>query len=107
MHQTKELLINGLPVGFQWVFEIGFFTVIALLIGSIGPVPLAAHQIAFQTYTLFFLIVYHFNQAVMIRALEGAGAKRSDQIWYSYIGGHSFNDFMLGLANTAYAFFIR
>lgn len=82
--KAKELLSVGMPVGVMWVFEVGFFMVIALLMGHISSVALAAHQMAFQTYMLFFNIIYSFSQALGVRVGDAAGAKRPKQITHAY-----------------------
>lgn len=87
---ARELILTGLPVGAMWIFEVGFFFVIALFMGTISDTALAAHQIAFQSYMLFFNILYSFSQAVAVRVGNGLGAKRKIQVLHAYLGGLVF-----------------
>ena len=43
-----ELIRIGLPIGLTLGFEAGLFSATAILMGTLGTVPLAAHQIAIQ-----------------------------------------------------------
>lgn len=88
--RAKELISVGIPVGVMWVFEVGFMTAVSLLMGHISNIALAAHQIAFQTYMIFFTLLYSFSQAVSIRVGDGLGAKQKMQVLHAYYAGLFF-----------------
>mgnify|MGYP001799773653 CR=1 FL=1 len=52
----RSLLANGLPIGITVAMEGSLFIVTALLIGRLGTVPVAAHQIAINIASLCFMI---------------------------------------------------
>ncbi|HEY5614354.1 MAG TPA: MATE family efflux transporter, partial [Lysobacter sp.] len=52
----RTLLATGLPIGVTVLMEGGLFIAAALLIGRLGEVPAAAHQIAVNVATLCFMV---------------------------------------------------
>jgi MATE family multidrug resistance protein len=51
----EQLLGVGTPVAMQFVCEVGIFTVVALLVATLGEVPMAGHQIAITMASLTFM----------------------------------------------------
>ena len=70
-----ELFRIGLPVSAMMAFEMGVFSVSALLMGFFGPAALAAHAIAIQTAATTFMVPMGISQAATARVglAEGAG----------------------------------
>ena len=85
----------GGPAGMQWVLEMGFFSVIALMMGKMNLNALAAYQVSYQIYSLFMNFVYNFNQATTIRVADGLGARIFKQVKYSYLGSYVFIAFVM------------
>ncbi len=71
----KEMLKLGVPIGMMFLIEITLFMVVALLMGRIGTVSLAAHQIAMQMLGITILFAFGFAEAVTILVGKAAGAK--------------------------------
>jgi MATE family multidrug resistance protein len=65
----------GAPVGIQIVLEFGVFAVIGLLMGHLGTVPMAAHQIALNISSLTFMVPLGVGSAgsVLVGRAIGAG----------------------------------
>jgi len=63
----------GLPIGGLVAVEAGLFTVVTFLIGQLGTIPLAAHQIALQTASLSFQIALGISLATTVRVGQLAG----------------------------------
>ncbi|WP_084309102.1 MATE family efflux transporter [Vibrio halioticoli] len=57
----------GLPVALAIFFEVTLFAVVALLISPLGPVMVAAHQIAINVSGMVFMIPMSIGGAVSIR----------------------------------------
>ncbi|MBQ0754373.1 MAG: MATE family efflux transporter [Gammaproteobacteria bacterium] len=57
----------GLPVGLTIFFEVSIFSVIALLISTLGPTIVAGHQIALNFASLIFMIPLSLALAVTVR----------------------------------------
>ncbi len=66
----------GLPVGLQIMLEFGVFAVVGLVMGNLGPVPAAAHQIAINVASLSYMVPLGIGTAgsVLVGRAIGAGA---------------------------------
>jgi MATE family multidrug resistance protein len=80
----KELLGIGIPSSFQITMEAGAFAVSGILIGTIGAVEQAAHQIALSMASLTFMVSMGLSQAGSIRASNAFG--RRDPLAIRLIG---------------------
>lgn len=80
----KELLAIGIPSSFQITMEVAAFAVSGILIGTIGAVEQAAHQIALSLASLTFMVSMGLSQAGSIRASNAFG--RNDRSAISFIG---------------------
>jgi len=69
----KELLDIGIPSSFQITMEAGAFAISGILIGTIGAVEQAAHQIALSIASLTFMVSMGLSQAGSIRASNTFG----------------------------------
>ena len=69
----KELLQIGIPSSFQITMEAGAFAVSGILIGTIGAVEQAAHQIALSIASLTFMVSMGLSQAGSIRTSNAFG----------------------------------
>ena len=63
----RRLVAVGLPISVTLVLELGMFTTLAFMAGSLGTEVLAAHQIAFQVIALIFMVPIGMSQAVTAR----------------------------------------
>ena len=70
----RDLLGTGLPIGVTVAMEGGLFIVTALLIGRLGQVEAAAHQIAINVASLCFMIPFGVAEATTVRVGHVAGA---------------------------------
>jgi MATE family multidrug resistance protein len=80
----KELLEIGIPSSFQITMEAGAFAISGILIGTIGAVEQAAHQIALSLASLTFMVSMGLSQASSIRTSNTFG--RKDWSLISFIG---------------------
>lgn len=74
-HIVGELLQIGWSIGVLAAVETGLFTVTTFLMGQLGTVTLAAHQIALQTASITFMIPLGISYATTVRVgqLSGKG----------------------------------
>jgi MATE family multidrug resistance protein len=63
----KPMLKIGDPSGIQFLFEVSAFAGAALLMGQLGVIPLAAHQIAISLVSLSYMIVTGIAAASTVR----------------------------------------
>ena len=68
-----RLLRTGLPIGVTVAMEGGLFIVTALLIGRLGAVEVAAHQIALNVSALCFMIPFGLAEATTVRVGHALG----------------------------------
>ena len=69
----RDLLRTGLPIGVTVAMEGGLFIVTALLIGRLGQVEAAAHQIAINVASLCFMIPFGLAEATTVRVGHALG----------------------------------
>ena len=69
----RGLLATGLPIGVTVAMEGSLFIVTALLIGRLGSVPVAAHQIAINVASLCFMIPLGLAEATTVRVGHALG----------------------------------
>lgn len=72
---AKKIIAIGLPSGFQYFFEVAAFAFAAILIGWLGTVQLAAHQIALNLASVTYMIILGISAAGTIKVAEGVGKK--------------------------------
>jgi len=75
----RSLLATGLPIGVTVMMEGGLFIVTALLIGRLGDVPAAAHQIAINVAGLCFMVPFGLAEATTVRVGHAVGQGRGSQ----------------------------
>ncbi|KXX63402.1 MATE family efflux transporter [Marichromatium gracile] len=67
------LLTLGVPIGIAVFAEASIFAVIALLIGGLGPVVVAGHQVALNFSTLIFMVPLSLSMATTVRVGQALG----------------------------------
>ena len=70
-----ELLRVGVPMGFMYCLEVGFFFTMMLIMGSINIPSLAANQIVFQYFGTLMCVAFAIAQAITVRMGHEIGAK--------------------------------
>ena len=82
-----EIIRLGWPIGVLFAVETGLFAVTALLMGYLGTVTLAAHQIALQTAAITFMVPVGISYATTMRVGQMVGRNDSDGARLSgYVG---------------------
>ncbi len=69
----RELLHIGIPSGLQVAMESGAFAVSGIIIGTLGAVQLAAHQIAISCASVAFMVSWGLAQGGSIRVSNAWG----------------------------------
>lgn len=65
--EIYRLFKLGLPVALSMFFEVTLFAVVALLVSPLGPIVVAAHQVAINFSSMVFMIPMSIGVAVSIR----------------------------------------
>jgi MATE family multidrug resistance protein len=71
-----RLLRIGVPIAMQHALEFGAFGLIAVLMGTLGTVPMAAHQVAINLASLTFMVPLGIGSAAAV--LVGRAVGRGD-----------------------------
>jgi MATE family, multidrug efflux pump len=69
-----RMLRLGAPIGGQQLLEVGVFNVVALLMGWLGTVQMAAHQIALNLAALTFMVPLGVSAAASVLVGHSVGA---------------------------------
>jgi len=70
----RQALAVGLPIGLHSAAEVGVFTLVGVLAGRLGAVPLGAHQIVLAVATLSFTLAMGIGNAASVRVGWAVGA---------------------------------
>lgn len=68
------MLRLGVPIGLQMQIEYGIFAVVALLMGRLGTVPMAAHQIALTIASVTFMVPQGIGGAAAVLVGQAVGS---------------------------------
>ncbi|MEN8210756.1 MAG: MATE family efflux transporter [Thermodesulfobacteriota bacterium] len=71
----RRLLAIGIPAGFQYFFEVSAFAASSIMVGWIGTISLAAHQIALNLASISFMVAMGISSAATIRVSNAFGRK--------------------------------
>ncbi|MEE4638011.1 MAG: MATE family efflux transporter [Wenzhouxiangella sp.] len=73
LREIRALLKVGLPIGFMVLMEGGLFAASALLVGILGALPVAAHQVAMNYTGLVFMVPLGLAGAITVRVGNAIG----------------------------------
>jgi MATE family multidrug resistance protein len=73
--RIRRLVTLGLPAALQLTFEIGVFATCTALIGRLGAVALASHQIALHMASLAFMVPLGISAAAAVRVGQALGRR--------------------------------
>jgi multidrug resistance protein, MATE family len=88
MAPIGELLRIGLPMGFSVFMEGSLFVATALIIGSLGTLQTAAHQVAINLASVTFMIPLGVAMATTVRVGNAVG--RNDPKGVGWAGGAGY-----------------
>ncbi len=71
----SKLLHIGIPTGMQYVFEVGAFSVAAIMMGWISAQALAAHQIAINLAAISYMLAAGIGAAATVRVGNELGKR--------------------------------
>ena len=71
----RSILSIGLPSGLQFIFEVGAFSLAAIMIGWLGASSLAAHQIAINLAAITYMMATGLAAATTIRVGNQLGRR--------------------------------
>lgn len=76
----QDLLKIGTPTGLHLLAEVGAFVLATLMVGALGAVALASHQIAISMAAFVFMVPMGLGMALTVRVGEAWGAQRHSEL---------------------------
>ena len=77
----------GVPMGLTIFFEASIFSAVALVIGNLGAVVVAGHQVALNFSSLLFMVPLSISMGITVRVGQALGAGRfRDARFISFAG---------------------
>ncbi len=77
--RIAEIWRLGLPMGSSFFLEVMVFSLISLCIASLGDIPMASHQIAYNVWELVYMFLVSFGSAFATRLGHAIGAQNDRQ----------------------------
>lgn len=71
----KEITSIGFPIGVSVTMEVALFAAVSLLMGSLGTIEIAAHQVAINVASMTFMVPFGLSMAVSSRVGQAMGAQ--------------------------------
>jgi MATE family multidrug resistance protein len=100
--RSTQIFRIGAPVALQYSFEIGAFSGAAILIGTIGAVEQAAHQVAINLASITYMLCSGIASAATIKTGNNLGRKNFTDLRRSAIA--SYHVILAFMALTAIMF---
>jgi MATE family multidrug resistance protein len=86
--RSSKILKIGGPVAMQYIFEVSAFSGAAIMIGTISPIALAAHQVAISLAGLTYMAASGIAAASAIKSGNFFGAKKHQELRLSAISNY-------------------
>ena len=104
---AKQIFFMGYPIAGQMLLEVSMFTCGTIMIGWIGEIPLAGHQIAISYCSFTFLVITGFGMAATIRVSRLSGAGDPHELWRATVSSISSGIAFMSLTGVLFYFFRR
>lgn len=98
LERFRSLLKIGLPAAGQLLLEVSAFTMAAIMMGWLGTVPLAAHQIALTCCATTFMFPLGIAMATTIRIGHAVGGNGAARIRSIGVSSFALSLLIMGLA---------
>lgn len=93
----RRMLRIGGPVGGQFGLEVGLFSFAAIMMGWIGPLALAAHQVTINIASTTFMVALGVSLAGSIRVGQHIGGRRPRAMRRAALGTYVLSIGFMGL----------
>jgi MATE family multidrug resistance protein len=77
LQHLRQLFRLGAPAGAQIFVEIAVFAAVTALIATLGPLPLAGHEVALQCASTTFMVPFAISAATAVRVGHALGRVRT------------------------------
>lgn len=87
--ELKQMLAIGVPIGVSAAMEVSLFAAVTLMMGTLGTVIVAGHQIAINIAAVAFMIPFGLSIAITARVGQAAGRARPEEARFRGFSGIS------------------
>lgn len=94
-----DILRLGIPIGLTFFLEIGIFTVLGLMIATLGTSAMAAHQIAYNVWDVVYMPMISVGSAMATRVGHAIGSGDHHRIDLAVRAGMSLT-VLIGLVSA-------
>lgn len=94
---SMEIINYGIPMAFQYLFEVGAFALAALMMGMLGPNYQSAHQIAISIASATYMAASGIGAATSVRVGNALGEGNYKQLQRAGNTGYSIVLMFMGL----------
>lgn len=105
--RLRRLARLGFPAAVQRVLEIGVFAAATFLVGRLGAIPLAAHQVALQAASITFMVPLGISTAAAVRVGQAIGRADYPGARRSGLAALALSGAFMGSAGLAFVAFPR
>ena len=98
--RLREIVRLGLPMGLTFFMEIAVFSVIALMVATLGNTAMASHQIAFYVWVVVYMPRIRIGSAMATRIGHAIGRGDRPGVNLAIVCGSSFI-FLVGISSIA------
>ena len=102
--RSLQILKIGIPVALQYTFEIGAFSTAAVIVGTIGYVQLAAHQVAINLASITYMMSSGVAAAAAIKSGNYFGAKEHQTLRTSALSNYHIVLVFMGFTALLFSF---
>jgi len=85
-----EILRLGLPMGLSFFLEVAVFSVMGLMIATLGDTAMAAHQIAYNVWDVVYIFLISVGSALATRVGHAIGARDRQRVRLAIACGASY-----------------
>jgi MATE family multidrug resistance protein len=100
--RMKRILAVGVPIGAQMTAEVGIFAFAAVMMGWLGPVQLAAHQVTINMASATFMVAVGASLAGSIRVGQHVGARNPRAVHRAALGTYLVCVLFMGACALAF-----
>lgn len=75
----KEISFIGFPIGVSATMEVSMFAIVSLLMGTLGTIAVAGHQVAINFAAITFMVPFGLSMAITARVGQSAGKGRIEE----------------------------
>lgn len=103
--EMRRLRVIMVPIMGQMLLEMSVFALTAIMLGWLGAVPLAAHQVAITCAATTFMLPLGLSLALTIRVGQAIGAGERERAGAIILGAHGLSLLIMGVTAACFGVF--